>query len=297
MAEEFLFLREAQLEMFPKIEGTNSPINEVTKRIFKGRIQFNVDLSTESKSNKAEISLYNISEETRSFLEDDNILVRLKAGYQDNIGEIFFGDIIENGVKTDRNDADIITKLECGDAEKIINRVHIDIGLGPGATNEQLFLLASKQLQLTLGVKKGIKKVTYFNGFTFSGTVKTLLDQLTKQIDLEWNVQAGVLRILPRNETDGQDAVLVTKETGLIGFPTKTKKRVEFRSLLNNKIAIGGAVKLISQQITGLTTAKSQSVINAGVVLKVEKATFEGDSSEGAWEVRVEGSIPGLLNG
>ena len=292
MPENFLFIREAQLEMFPKIPDTNKAINETDKRIFKGRIQFNVDLNRGSEPNKATIKLYNINQETRSFLENDNILVDLFVGYDGNISRIFRGDIIENGIKVERSDADVIVSIECGDAEKIIHRRTIEITLGPGAKNTQVFNQAITKLNLKRGNIVDIPEKTFFKGFQFSGTVKSLLDQMTKQVGLEWSVQNGILNILDRNKLVTQDAVLVTKDTGLIGFPSKTKKRIEFRALINNKIIPGSAVKLISQQTEGIVNPASQSKINAGVVLKVEKATFDGDTDEGAWEVKVEGSIP-----
>ena len=88
-------------------------------------------------------------------------------------------------------------------------------------------------------------------------------------------------------------------KTGLLGFPTKTENGVEFVSLLNNKIRPGRAVKLESKQFQGLrgqdqntNQVASQALEGSGAIVKVKKATFEGDTHEGSWKVTVEATIP-----
>ena len=287
-----LYLREAELIVGPKVTFTNAPVEPVDARNFKKRIAFNVVKTSESAPNKAKITIYNISQESRNFLEDDDLVVFLKAGYKDGVGTIFFGDVVR--MESQRNGPDILTMLECGDSEKILLTAHIDIGLGAGATNIQALNLAAAKLNLTLGPIQGVKTINYLNGFTFSGLAKDLLDQIAKQTGTEFNVQDGEIRILPPDATDTQTAVLITPETGLVGFPTKTKDGVTFKSLLNPNLKPGRAVKLESKQFQGEFGAKSdkkasQSLSDSGAIIKVRKVVFDGDTEEGSWFSTVEG--------
>lgn len=295
LAENSLFLRGVELVVGPKVTGVASNVEPPDGRLFKNRIQFSIEKTSTPNPNKSKISLYNISQESRNFLEQSDLVLFLKAGFNNELSNIFIGDILRR--EAGRNGPDITYTLECGDAEKILTRAHIDIGLGPGATNVQLFELAAQKLGLTLGVKKGIVEVVFKNGFSFSGLAADLLTEQTKNIGLEWSVQDGELRIMPLNEDDGEEAVVISKETGLIGFPTKTPDGVKFTSLLNPKLRPGKAVKLETRQFQGQTGPNANilaatSLIDSGAIVKVRTATFSGDTREGSFTTDVEAVLP-----
>lgn len=296
MASDFLFLRSADLIVGPKVSGTNAEREPIEARSFKNRLVFNVESTSVAASNKAKIDIYNISQESRNFLEQKDLIVILKAGYQDNTSTIFFGDVIRREVN--RNGPDIPVTLECGDAENILGTAHIEIGFGPGITNVQIIEQAAAKLLLSSGIQKGVKTVQYQNGFTFSGLVTDLLKQLTEEVGVEHLIRNGELVILPILETDDQEAVLITQNTGLIGFPTKTIDGLQFTSLLNPELMPGRAVKVESKQFQGefgvrAEIVASASLVASGDVLKARKVTHNGDTADGPWFTEVEGFAPG----
>jgi len=295
LPENSLFIRSHELVIGPKVTGLASNIEPPNARRFFNRVNFSIEKTSTPDPNKSKISIYNISQESRNFLEQSDLLLFLKAGFQDEISNIFIGDILRR--EASRSGPDVIYTLECGDSEGIISRAHVDIGLGPGATNVQLFNLAAEKLGLTLGIKKGIVTRVFKNGFSFSGLASDLLTQQTVNIGLEWSVQDGELRIMPKDEDDGEEAVVISPETGLIGFPTKTPDGVKFTSLLNPKLRPGRAVKIESKQFFGQTGPNanliaSTSLIESGSIVKVRKATFTGDTREGQWVTEVEAVLP-----
>jgi len=277
MASNILFIRKAELIIGPKI--SESAVEPVDARVFKTRLNFSIEKDETGNANKCKISIYNISEDSKTFLEKDDLVVFLNAGFGDGVSNIFFGDLQRFSEK--RNGPDIITTIECGESEKILREAHIQISLGPGATNRQVVDAAIKKLNLSKGFQVEIPIVKYQNGFSFSGPVKKLMNEQMGAVKLNWSIQSGEMQILGEKETDEQIAIEITPNTGLIGMPTKTKDGVEFTSLLNPGLRPGRAVRLESKRFLD----------GSGANVKLTKTVFKGDTHEGQWLVKCEGII------
>src|SRR5687768_15447735 len=84
------------------------------------RVQFKVEKTSESASNKGIIKIYNLSKDSRTFIESDELQVRLSAGYAGLVEQIFVGEIGPNAqgkTMSVRQPPDWITTIECGDGE------------------------------------------------------------------------------------------------------------------------------------------------------------------------------------
>lgn len=281
--EDLLYLRDAELIVGPKVTATNGPVEPVEAKVFRTRINFEVNQDNTGNANKAKINVYNLNSESRTFLEQKNLVVFLKAGYKNSsLSTLFFGDVDEkNGIKVERSGPDIITTIEAGDAEKTLRNARISLGLAPGATNLQIIAAAAKALNVSLSYQTNIRKIVFQNGYSNIISAKDVLDQLGRQANFEWSIQNGELQILSPEETDQQEAVFLSAQTGLIGFPVKTQDKVEFKSLLNPSIRPGRAVRLESKIF----------LEDAGANVKVTKASFKGDTHQGPWETGVEAAI------
>lgn len=288
-----LFLRQGEVIVGTKLTESQASV-PIDGRSFQTRIQFEIEKTSESNANKAKVKLFNLSQDSRSFLEQKNLVIFVRAGYQGFTETLFVGDIVKP--INSRQGPDLITELECGDGELTLTKSNINIGLGPNSTNIQALTLAITKLGLTVGTQKGLKTINYLNGFTYSGLAKTLIDQLVSQMGLEWHVQDTEIFILPKNEDAGNEAVVLSPNTGLIGYPTKTDDGMECVSLLNPKIKPGRAIKLESKQFSeGNRTSKiaSQTLKNSGDIFKVKRCVYSGDTHEGPWQIKIEGVTVG----
>ena len=279
--ENILYLRQGELTVGPRVGSSNAPVEPQDAITFKTRINFNIEMDNSSIPNKAKISIFNLSEASRTFLEQRDLICFLNVGYESSgLVNLFFGDIDEeNGLHVMRNGPDIITTIEAGDAEKTLRNAIINVGLSKGATNTQVINEAAKQLNVSTSFRTNIREITYQNGFSEVAQARRVLDRLGAQAGFEWSIQGGELIIVGPEETDLQEAVLVTSKTGLIGFPVKTQDKVEFTTLLNPRIRPNRAVRL-------------ESVIfgdQIGENIKVTKVSFVGDTREGPWFCKVEG--------
>lgn len=308
-----LYLREAELIIGPKEQaapkepslakryGSRLVRDKVDPSRYSSgfRIAFNVDKTASSNANKSTISLYNISQESRNFLEEKALVLFLKAGYEGNISTIFFGDVIER--RTARQGADVVTTLECGDQEQLIATANVQIGLQKGATNIQVFRAAAEALGLTIPARQlaSIPQRQFAKGFSFTGTAKQLLDEQVDKVKFTWSIQDGEIQVLPLTMPTEAIAVLISQDTGLIDYPTKAVDGLKFKSLLNPELRIGRACKVQSKQFQGVFGAKagaaaSSALEDAGGLVIARKVQHVGDTDEGEWSTTVEGQAPGM---
>jgi hypothetical protein len=306
------FHRDAEVIIGPRVSGKIAPEEPVEARSFRAsiqnrdsdgkivggfRIRFNVEKEQTATANKAKITLYNVNQESRNFFEQKDLIIFLKAGYAGNVSTIFFGDIMER--VTSRAGADITTMLECGDQEQILATANVQIGLGPGATNLQAFSAAESAIGLKIPAlqKSKIPTKQFRNGFSFSGTAQELLRKLTEEINFRFSIQDGEIQVLSELGNDGDEAVLISPETGLIGFPTKTQEGIRFVSLLNPGLRPGRRCKVESKQFQGSSGSSgsvkaADTVQDSGQVITLKKVVFDGDTQEGPFDSKCEGIVP-----
>ena len=67
--QDLLYLREGELIVGPKVTSTNGPVEPSDARVFRTRINFEISQDNSSNANKAKINVYNLSEASRTFLE------------------------------------------------------------------------------------------------------------------------------------------------------------------------------------------------------------------------------------
>lgn len=262
-----------------------------TTKIFRVRARFKVEKTDSFFSNKATIELLNLNDESKRFLEQPKLSVRLDAGYDGRFPMLFFGDVsncITAMEKGEKKGGDIVTTIEAGDGERSLTDNHIEISLGPRTTNRQAFKRVLDSLNMTTTTMKEFREITYSRGFQYCGRAREALDRIMKEVGYTWSVQNGEIQALGQNDSVGEVATIVRESTGLLDFPKKgTSSSSEasfeeydwqFSSLLNADIAPGRLVKLISP-------------ISNTVLIRISKAVYEGDSQEGEYKVTAEGFL------
>lgn len=240
---------------------------------------FDIDKQIISSPNKSKIEVYNLTANQRKNIAISNPatgqigdIIRLDAGYEGIVETLFIGDIAR--AKTTRKGPDIVTEFECGDTEKLLVYSHFEQSYPPGVTLVQIIKDCAVALGTNIGSILGVPTKVYNSGVSFSGSVKSILDKLLVEPQLEWSVQNGTLNILPITAHLGQAAVLVSQTTGMIGVPSQGEGFVQFDSLLNPKLVPGALVVLESEVINGS--------------FKLRRAHFEGDSHGQKWQVGCE---------
>jgi len=252
------------------------------------RVAFKVERNLKAEPNKLELSIYNLSANTRQQIAkiDGKVTVRIEAGYKDSIGLIFVGDA--RRVYTVIEGPNIALKIEGGDGEKALGSARFSESFGPGTKITDVltkmadaFGLKSEKAKERIrkgDLRGGVQE--YVQSFNFSGVLRDEFDRQMKSAGLTWSVQNGELQILSDDETTQQEALRFSSDSGLIGSPTLADKGVvRFQCLMQSALSPGRKVVLDSKSIKE--------------TLKITKLTFRGDSHGTDWLVDVEGKKAG----
>ena len=285
------FKRKAEVIVFPVIAAIQEGAEPLVGPLPQGisitdlRISFQIEKTSESNANKASITIFNLSETTRSKFLLQGQKVILNVGYagqfQNPVLEtIFRGDI--RRATTSRTGSDFVTTIECGDAEVAIEETHIEKTFAKGVTVKsaiQSILGLFRQQNITVNnenIADLIKNPTTFvSSLNLSGPVKSIMDTLTKKLGLEWNVQDEQVHIRIPNKVINTTGIRLSSETGLLNIPIKREDGgVDFTSLLIPKIKPNSTVKIESDVVDGF--------------FNVRKASYKGDTRSNDWIIKGE---------
>jgi len=264
------YLREAKL----RIAGKEF-VTRITFEIRKGERDSG---TVGAKPNKASISLFNISADSRRAIENHaahnaalpknkdallNAMV-LEAGYKGLSSVIFVGDI--SSVETRRIGPDLETRIDAGDGERRLIDAHVDFSMdGDNVTDRMILEKAVEAIGLDRGFNSSdLPNTPRNNGFAYAGSAADLIDQIAKKNGLAWSVQNGVLRIRPETKPTTPTAILLNERTGLIGYPSKTMEGYRVECLLNPEIEPGRLVTIQSAVFPDIPTFVVKNVEHVG---------------------------------
>jgi hypothetical protein len=245
------------------------------------RIAFKVERSISKEPNKAEIQVYNLSEDSRRRTQKKDAALVLQAGYPETIGQLFSGNV--KTVSHVRNGADWLSKFVSADGETQFRTARIAESFGPGVKPDQIVRKLVDALQLKAGnalkeiangnFAKGISEFT--NGKVLHGNAAKELDTFLNSLGLTYSIQDGALQVLRYGQATAAPAVVLNASTGLIGSPEfgetgKDKHTIlKIKSLLQPELVPGRRIKLESE--------------TKECIARVDKVTHTGDTHGPAW--------------
>lgn len=284
-ANSALFNRSYGIALANNTGGLAAQYSNMGKDPSPLRVSFDIEKNIKSSPNKGSFSIYNMGPATRGSIAKGT-LVTFSAGYGELVSNLFLG--VVQRVTTEKSGADVVTKLECGDGEPALSKVTINRNFPPGGTTTlaSIFQACAEAMSITTpanpqglnaGIALGIPVVAFPRGYAAHGKVRDVMNSLCKPHKLEWSVQNGALDIIPRDAHAGNEAVVLTASTGLIGIPSLNDKTLTFSVLLNPLIAPNRLVvvqSLDDNRVNGF--------------YKISSAKYEGDSHDAKWQADCE---------
>lgn len=245
---------------------------------------FRVDRSLKSTQNTCELTVYNLNESNRKFLQQQKggVTVELRAGYADalELPLLFLGQLRE--VRTVRNGADWQTEISSGDSDEEKKRP-VSFSLGPGAG----FETAVKKIVTSMGAKAGNlasairggkfgdASKEFSEGMAAFGTGDEELRKMLGAGGYEHSWQNGELQVLPKGGALALSAVTLAEDTGLVDSPELGEEgTVKARSLLNAEIFPGRIVRIVSRNLQGF--------------FRCERVVYTGQTSGNDWFADVQ---------
>ena len=244
------------------------------------RIQFLCKKNRATTANELTVKVYNPNQDTINQCLVSGSIVRLYAGYNEEIKLIAQSQIttatpIYEGV-------DIILNLECLDGVESIRKTKVSISFQAGSTVKQVLNALVEYLQIPLKVSPDVDLNKKFNnGYSFAGGVGTALDEVTDRAFAKWAMQDGTLLVIGQSGTTNTNAVLLTPDTGMIGTPMPIEDTVN--SLEVGEIRRGWKVKSLLQgdiNPADIIAIESRFVKGEFVIESVE---HKGDTHSNEW--------------
>lgn len=257
-------------------ETTDGARNEILK------LQFSVERSLAKAPNTAEISIYNLSEATRSKLSEKDIETTLEVGYSGRLSTIFRGKL--EAAKNTRNGVDWISTFQSTDGGKELRESRVNISFKGGISLREAFNRVAESLGI--GIEQAKAKIAegnirgaieeFGNGVVLSGSSPKELSKLAKAMGYDWSIQDGQLQLLgPTDAIEPGDAIVLSSDSGMVGSPESGEKGIiEVRSLLIPQLTPGRVVNLQAREIQGF--------------YRVERVVFSGDTRGQDWYADLE---------
>lgn len=246
------------------------------------RVTFAIQKNLRKEPNTSTVTIYNLSKDSRSKVQDQDLEVTLDAGYVDNRHLIFAGQLdYSSHVK---QGTDWVTTMQSGDGSKVYQTARINESIKGPASLSAVVQKAANALGINIGnaltkISKGSLRGNlseWVNGVVLQGKAEKQLDKILRSAGYSWSIQDGQLQLLGPEETLEEQAAVLRPGTGLIGSPEPGDKGViRARSLLQPRLLPGRKVKIESATVNGF--------------FKILKTNFVGDTRGQDWYSDIEG--------
>jgi len=248
-----LFDREAAMIVGPR--------GELGTRVTDLRFNFRVEKNLSSEPNALSLSVYNLNDRSIGFIQSEDAVITLQAGYRGMIENIFSGDVDHTEVT--RQGPDRVTKIESGDGSRAIeSRVAFSFDSGTTVAEVVEKVMASMSAKSVIGEIKGAMTDQFANGFSASGLAKDVMDRLAAKMDFSWSIQDNEITVIPKTEASDDVAIFVSPQTGLLGSPSPTEGGLVLNTLMLPKARPGKKINLSSRDYVGIY--KISRVIHSG---------------------------------
>lgn len=246
------------------------------------RVSFKIHKSNKPHPNTSEIAITNLSRASRGDIQGKGLRVILQAGYADNVGQIFSGDVrVADHV---RQGSDWITKLQLGDGERAYQWARATKSYAAGVQVREVIRQTIAMLELDPG--NSAEKLAgisgqFLHGYAQHGRASAELTRLLESRGYDWSIQDGRVEILGPEETLNGTVPRISQSSGLIGSPEHgtDKKRagagaLKVKSLLRPDLRPGSKFEVQAEGIRGL--------------LRVERLVHSGDTHSNDWFSEIE---------
>ena len=250
------------------VEVAIGPSGGAGRRFKDVLIRGSLDLANDSKPNKSEIKIYNISAADIEFIEQKNNTMQVFLG-EGIAGRVFAGDISQRSVVTTIEPPNRITTIKAAEGRRQWLESNFIRAYGPGVMRAQVLADIVKAIGLPVGfISKRLKEINFATGWAFAGKARKALAQILAIDGARFSIQQGSLQILAKDEIEPGNAPLISPGTGLKKSPQRRKKGISVSCVLNLGLIPGRGFKVSSETITGdfKATKVKHDFDNRGIV-------------------------------
>ena len=215
------------------------------------RIRFYIYPNKLSTPDSAEIRIYNLTKDhAHALSKTEGKEIQLQAGYMDNCGVIYYGEIIR-AMTGRENEVDTFIDFFCRAGDGAHNWGVVNKTLAAGSTQNDIvneLLKAISPYGITRGNIQSLSSYRYPRAVTLFGMARSLLSNIAKTNGSTWYVKDQKLNIEPWDATTGRNFIL-NENTGMVGIPQETQDGVVVTSLINPQMRVGDQVTIDESKI------------------------------------------------
>lgn len=254
------------------------------------RVTFQTRKGDVETPNSAEIRIYNLAPATASRMKREFTRVVLQAGYQNNLGIIFDGNIRQRRQGRE-NGTDTWLELIAADGDQAYNWAVVNTTLAAGSTpadRVQVCQQAFEAKGVGAGYRPELGNTTLPRGKVMYGMARKFMRETADTTGCSWSIQDGTMIMVPYTAYLPGEAVVLTHETGLVGTPEQTNEGIKVRCLLNPRLRINGRIKLNNTSIQAAKTDLKMSAqrppkMDTDGFYRIIKCEFCGDTRGNDW--------------
>jgi hypothetical protein len=226
-------------------------------------IKFTIEKGDIETPNTADITVFNLAPETISRIAGEFNQVVLSAGYEGNVGVIFSGAIRQ--VRSGREGADTWLDITCADGDQAYNFATVNQTLAKGAKPADQVQAAAAAMEkhgVSTGHMTELSEQGLPRGKVMYGMARKYMRDAAQQNDTDWSIQDGKLQMVSNRSHLPGAAVVLTRDTGLIGAPEQTNEGIKVRALINPQFRIGSVIKLDNASIKTARVELAYGAVN-----------------------------------
>lgn len=213
--------------------------------------KFNCQRATFSNANKCTIELYNLAESTRTAIFKDALVgdleeqnwkfVRLEAGWNGELSQIFFGRILQAYSSKEGGQTDVITRIECLPFD--IFSSQSSYTFAEGTSYKEAYKTMAADLPNCQVANTGRLEGSFKTQTTFEGKTVDCLNELTGGNTF---VDNGRINTILSNEVIDVPVPLVTYENGLLATPIRRNATITIKMLFEPTLIVGQLLEIQS---------------------------------------------------
>ena len=269
------------------------------------RVGFSVKQTTIQSLNNATITITNLSQATAQSIKSaagpaqgTGQTVTLTAGYQDNSGVIFKGDIQEARIGRE-NPTDTICTIWASSGDTAYNYGVANKSFAAGATHRDHYdhlMQAFAKYGITAGyVPPGVlSKVKFPRASVLYGMARDHMRKLAAQVGCAWFITDDKLHMLGPGQAFPGGVTAINATTGMIGMPVQTPMGVIVKCLINPALRPGQKIQLnnASIQLSNFdlslkgadnNSEKNMAARSADGIYNILAINVEGDTRGDPW--------------
>lgn len=259
--------------------------SQETATVAELRVQFKIHRSLTKHPNTCDVTITNLAEKSRSEFTKKPLLVKIDAGYDDELRFMYSGDL-RFGMSEQKGPS-WETLLQLGDGDCMHRWARVNRSYAAGTSIRRVLNDAAASMGLSL--PKNLSTDTRLDrafpvGTTSHGPTRDEMTRLLAPFGYHYSIQNGVLRALRDEDVNPAVAIPIDEDHGMIGSPafgtpprSGKPPHVTVRMLLYPEINPGDLIKLKSRDKNGF--------------FRVETVRHDGDThgtGQDSWTTTLE---------